>query len=223
MSVLAKIPVRRDYSWVDNLQFASSLIGKVLSWPVVVAGAVVLFRAPIRDLLHRIKSYEGMGQKLTFGEKLAGAETSVEEALKTVTTEKTTLAPLRVKPDSLGRDAEAMPSVAVLQAWEGLAGALAALASAAQAAGKHAASGVGVAESLRDMQRYEVISPQFSKAVLDLRDLRDRVAHGEHTPTAGEAAAYAASARELSLGARVLVQMQPKDEPASTMTGPSDT
>jgi hypothetical protein len=179
----------------------------------------MLFRAPIRDLLHRIRSFEGMGQKLTFGEKLAGAETAVEEALRTVTAENTTPASLSAQPDSLGRDAEAMPSVAVLQSWQRLAGALAALASAAQPAGKQIARpGVGVAELLHDMQLRDVINSQFSKAVLDLRDLRDRVAHGEHTPTAGEAAAYVASTRELTLGARTLAQLLPEDESVATVT-----
>ena len=62
---------------VNGLGLVASLIAS-LTWPAVVAGAIILFRKPLAELLGRVKSYEGLGQKVTFGERLAEAATSLE-------------------------------------------------------------------------------------------------------------------------------------------------
>ena len=63
------------------LEFLALVIGSLLSWPVLAAATVLLFRRQLGDLLGRIKSYEGMGQKVTFGDSLAAAETLADQAL----------------------------------------------------------------------------------------------------------------------------------------------
>lgn len=61
---------------MSGLQFTSSLISNLV-WPLVVLILAIVFRAHIAQLLGRIKSYKGMGQELTFGDRLADAENSV--------------------------------------------------------------------------------------------------------------------------------------------------
>jgi hypothetical protein len=192
---------------VTGLQFASSLVSTVISWPLAFAGAILLFRRPLGDLIRRARSYEGMGQKITFGEQLAGAESSVQEALRTVPADtKITIAPSpSLRSATLGRDAEAAPSLVVMQSWQELASAVGGLADSVRGAGDSPPRSNSSSDGLlRELERCGVVSPQFVKATSDLRELRDRVAHGQHTPTAGEALAYATSAQELSLAARVL-------------------
>ena len=52
-----------------------------LAVPVTIVVVLVLFRGPLTELLGRIISSEGLGQKVNFGRKLAGAEKSAIEAV----------------------------------------------------------------------------------------------------------------------------------------------
>lgn len=189
------------------MEFVSSLFGHLLSWPVVVAVIVVVFRGPLRELIGRISSYEGLGQKIAFGEKLAGAESSIDQAIGGIETDQ------GVAPDEdsamespLGREAEANPSYVIISAWERLTGALADLVGAT-ADGETRRSNRAPGAMLRELQRSDVVNPAYVRAVDDLRALRNQVAHGQHKPTAGEAIAYADSAEELARAAHALAGM----------------
>jgi hypothetical protein len=185
---------------MNDLQFASNLIGSLI-WPVVVVGAIVLFRRPLAALIGRVRSYEGLGQKFTFGEELAGAEVSVNEALESVkASQDDTEKRIATEPSPLVREAEANPSFVVIQAWEQLSAALEDLVGAAELNRTPRGTPVGW---LPDLHRRELVSPDFVKAVYELRELRNKVAHGQHNPTPGEAVAYAESAQALAATARV--------------------
>lgn len=68
---------------MSALEFAASQVAS-LCWPAVILGAMIIFRQPLSELIGRIiKTYKSWGQEVTFGERLAAAESSVEEALKT--------------------------------------------------------------------------------------------------------------------------------------------
>src|ERR1700733_2929102 len=113
------------------LQFTSSLIS-ILAWPLVVIILVVIFRRQLAHLIGRIKSYKGMGQELTFGDRLADAENSVEEAVSSDTTGKTDPEQAdEIEPNPLALEAEANPSFVVIRSYEQVVSALSDLAGVA--------------------------------------------------------------------------------------------
>jgi hypothetical protein len=186
---------------MNILEFASTLIGDLI-WPIVVLAIIVVFRRPLAELIGRVKSYEGLGQKVTFGEELADAEDSVNEAVEgikpdTEDSEKREA----IEPSPLVREAEANPSFVVIQSWEQLSAALEDLVGAAFPDQVTRGTPVGW---LPGLQRRDMVSPDFVKAVRELRYLRNKVAHGQHNPTPGEAVAYAESAQALAATARIM-------------------
>ena len=203
---------------VSDLEFVSALIGHVFSWPVAVVVVALLFRRPLGDLIPQIQSYEGMGQKVTFGQKMAQTEASVDAAVSSIegATSEDREAPDAGRrteeppeSDDLTRQAEANPSYVILTAWEQLSGALDDLVGAVQEKLEtgHGRPRLGQPVTrLRELERHKIINQQFVQAVNDLRELRNRVAHGQHNPSPGEAVAYVASAHELSRAAHVLAQ-----------------
>lgn len=184
---------------MNGLALASSLIGDLV-WPLVVLVALVVFRKPLTDLIGRIRKYEGLGQKLEFGPALAEAEDSVSKAVQDVLVAERQQA--EVEPSPLVREAEANPSYVVLQAWEQLSGVIADLAGTAFPDQK--AASWRSARYLPELQRRELVSRDFVDAVTELRDLRNRVAHGQSNPTPGEAVAYAESVEALAFVAKRL-------------------
>lgn len=190
---------------MNGLGFVASLIAS-LSWPAVAAGAIILFRKPLAELLGRIKSYEGLGQKVTFGERLAEAEASVEEVARSVEIDHPEAEKeIAVESSPLAREAEANPSYVILQAWEFILDTLTAL--------DHEITGQlharGMDRVLLDLQRRGGggVGPEFFRAFAELRDLRNRVAHGRHNPTPGEAVTYAQSVQVLARVARRAAQL----------------
>jgi hypothetical protein len=187
---------------MNGLQFFSSLIAD-LAWPVVVVILALVFRKHIAGLIGRIKSYKGLGQELTFGDRLADAENSVEEAARSVPINETDPRQIdKSEPSPLARDAEANPSFVVIRAWEQVVDAVNALAEIGMP-GKYSRSPGFSTSLLRDLQRAELVGPEFVTATFELRDLRNKVAHGMHNPTPGEAVAYAESANSLSVTALI--------------------
>ena len=61
VSLPGKVQVR-----LSALEFTSTLIGQLLSWPIAVVILVFALRKPIAELLPKLREYEGMGQKLSF-------------------------------------------------------------------------------------------------------------------------------------------------------------
>jgi hypothetical protein len=183
---------------MNDLGLVSALVAQ-LYWPLIVGGALILFRKPVRELLGRIRTYEGLGQKLEFGERLAVAENSAEEAAQSVSLEGNPEQRPPLQPNSLVRQAETNPSFVVLQSWDQITYALADLARAAKLGLEIRAS---IFRALSEMQKMNLVNEEFVKAVSEFQDLRNRVAHGRHNPTPGEAVAYAESAQVLALVAR---------------------
>lgn len=187
---------------MNGLQFASSLITG-LAWPVVVVILALVFRKHIAALIGRVKSYKGMGQELTFGDRLADAESSVEEAALSVRGNETGPGwAVEIEPSPLAREAEANPSFVVIRSWEQVVSALNDLAGVGLPMDNRRSR--NTSSLLRELQRAELVSSEFATAAAELRDLRNKVAHGEHNPTSGEAAAYAESAQVLSATALLM-------------------
>lgn len=185
---------------MSTLEIAASLVGS-LTWPAVVLVVVVIFRSPLSDLIGRIKSYKGLGQEVTFGDRLAGAEASVEDALlHSRIAGADARERLAAEPSPLVREAEGNPSFVVIRSWELMLDALADLFAAAfPGEDKRRTQPIG------DLQRSKVVPPEYVTAIRELRDLRNRVAHGQHNPTPGEAVAFAESVTGLMAATRTTV------------------
>jgi hypothetical protein len=194
---------------MNGFQFASSLVSSLV-WPLVVIVLVVIFRKQLAGLIGRITSYKGMGQELTFGDRLADAENSVEEAARSASIDKGEAEQIETGPNPLAREADANPSFVVIRSWEQVVSALNDLAGAALP-GRYMPSRGFSSSLLRELQKVGLVNPDFVTAVMELRDLRNRVAHGQHNPTPGEALAYAESAQLLSVTARFMAEVAVRD------------
>ena len=190
---------------MNGLQFTSSLIS-TLAWPVVVIVLVVIFRTHIASLLGRIKSYKGMGQEVTFGDGLAVAENSVEEAARSVSGDESGDKRTETEPSPLAREAEDNPSFVVIRAWEQFVVALNELAEGRLPIRNIRPDSFLSDPSLilRSLRKSEIVNDEFVTAATELRLLRNKVAHGQHNPTPGEALAYAESARSLGIVAGIM-------------------
>jgi hypothetical protein len=185
---------------MSTAAFISSLVAS-LSWPVVIICVVVIFRAPLSALIGRIKSYKGLGQEVTFGDRLAGAEASVEEALmQSRIAGAEAHERLAAEPSPLVREAEGNPSFVVIRGWEQMLEALADLFAAAFPEEEQRRT-----QPLQDLERSKIAPREYVTAVRELRDLRNRVAHGLHNPTPGEAVAFAQSVSALMTATRTMV------------------
>ncbi len=157
-----------------------------------------------------------MGQELEFGELLAEVEEeSVELAVESVaesveSKEQEPLEDLEPELRLLIREAENSASYVVIRAWEDLESVLADLAVVVFS-GRTARR--GIARLLADLETRETgLSKQYYNAVRELRNLRNRVAHGQHKPTPGEAIVYAQSIDRLIAAARFGIEFSLKQQ-----------
>lgn len=186
--------------------FASSLLNSLLSWPIVVLVIFLMIKGPIRELIPKLRQYEGMGQRVTFGDQLADAEETVETAVGAIEPSEgqATLEQPRLllrEEDPLLREAQTNPSFVVISAWEQLDGALRDLVGSVR--GPWTVAG-DTLDKLQLLRWNGSLSVDFIQAVRELHNLRNRVAHGQHAPTPGEAVAYAETARALRRGAEII-------------------
>lgn len=204
--------------FVGWLEFSVAVIGQVLSWPVLALVAVLVFRKPIAALLERMKSYEGLGQKFTFGEQLAKVEEEVDSIALTqpeiqpssepsADGQGESESPIEEKRElgSLVLVAQTAPSAAIMQAWLNIEIAVRRLASIEEVRSK--LRGPQPSDDFRVISLVRLLELFTRKGILpygalsalnDLRQLRNRVAHGSHEPTVGEAITYVETAHELS-------------------------
>jgi hypothetical protein len=186
-----------------------------LAWPVVVAGALWGFRKSLGALIGRLDSWEGLGQKFSFGRKLVETGKRAELATSEVDAELAE-ADQAVPPEdtdrfsTLARDAAENPSYSITAAWEMLQGALRDLIGSASAKlnrdGKSIPRGNEVVV-VRALRSRGYVNDNFVSAVEGLRQLRNKVAHGQHKPTPDEAVSYVETARELARASQVLANL----------------
>jgi hypothetical protein len=191
---------------MNVLSFTASLIAS-LSWPAVAIAAMLLFRRPLANLIARIRSYKGMGQEVEFGELLAVAEESAKQAIETAakTTGKSAEAEeMQGELSPLIQAAESNPSYVIIRAWEDVQASLADLAGIVFPG--RAVRGFP-SRLISDLESQDIGLPhKYFETVREFRDLRNRVAHGQHNPTPGEAITYAESADWLVRAARLGIE-----------------
>jgi len=220
----------------------ASLLNSVLAWPVAAVVIVLILREDLKELLGRLHSYEGMGQKLTFGNHVALAEEAAQRADATgvdPTDRDHALKPWG--PVSQAEDTEPVPppakrdapssgkwkpsqamrrwtsnrlsSVMVLAAWEQLWASIMIAAIDVDPTSKRKWN-EGRGPTLDRLVSLGVVSPSFRDAVRELNAARDQVADDGYDPTYGAARAFAKTARDLSESLRRAADAYVKLEPS---------
>ena len=190
---------------MDALMFVESLLGHVISWPMIVLVMFLIMRKPIRELIPRLKSGEILGAKATFSDELERTEKTADAAIGSLPVEEPLAADSKpAEVDPLLREAEANPSYVLISSWErlkdNLVPNLVVLSGDYNAAQQAQMQKKGLA-LLDEPKVHQVLGADFVAAVRGLNNLRNAVAHGKHNPTPGEAVTFSETANELHMGA----------------------
>jgi hypothetical protein len=186
-----------------------------LAWPLVVVGALVGFRRSLRALVSRLESWEGLGQKFSFGRKLVEAGKRAERVTSQVE-HKLAEEDQQSPPENadlfsaLARDAAENPSYSITAGWDALLGALRDLIDNVSPQLEQRDQPIRTVNEIPALQMLlyrHFVNADFVSAVHDLRHLRNKVAHGQHKPTPDEAVSYVESARELARASQVLANL----------------
>lgn len=200
---------------MDWMEFVADLASSV-AWPLAFVAAALLFRSEVKSLLGRIRTGEAFGTKFTFGDDLSRVEEvreQAEAAADSLPTGKASAAEETGDMDAdliaLALDADDNPSFSVIRAWD-LANAEVgkavdiAVTYALAAHPEKAPRGRSPDGIVRWLAEIGVVPHAFNTSYVSLRALRNRVAHGQENPTAGEAVAYIESVDWLAREARKL-------------------
>jgi len=172
---------------MDWLEVVASVVDTT-AWPAVVFTLALIFRQSIIGTVKQLRRLKAPGVEAEFGDSLADAEESTEALLDAAgvpSTESLSDPAPRVRVD---------PSGTILRAWQNLTVHIANLAIAVSG-GKSARN---LIDQVQQLSATVTIDPGAIDTVMELRNLRNAVAHGRHSPTAGEALTYADTAHELS-------------------------
>jgi hypothetical protein len=199
------------------MEFVVALV-EHLAWPLLVGGALIGFRRSLGALVSRLDSWEGLGQKFSFGRKLVETGKRAERATSEVDAGLTG-SNQEVPPEdddrfsTLAKDAAENPSYSITAAWDMLEDALRdLLGSAAKELGQNEEFRLprNQVVAIRSLRGRGYFNDNFISAVEGLRQLRNKVAHGQHKPTPSEAVSYVASASELSRVSQMLAAIVAK-------------
>jgi hypothetical protein len=186
-----------------------------LAWPVLVAGALIGFRASFGALIGRLDSWEGLGQKLSFGRKLVETGKRAERATTEVDkqlakTDQEVPVEDGDRFTALAQDAAENPSYSITAAWDVLQGALRDLIGSASMELEQQGKPIRLRNevlAIRLLRNQGIVNDNFVSAIEGLRQLRNKVAHGQHKPTPDEAVSYVASSRELARASQALANI----------------
>lgn len=198
-------------SLVNWMEFVSSIV-ESLAWPTAVVIAALVFKSEIEGLLKRLRSGRVLGTEWEFGEALQKVEEgrAAIEGQTQRPEQPSTASPSEAEPlfsdDRLARlaqEADHNPSYAIITAWEILRGSAQDLIGtivqySTATAGTITAPGRDEVRMLEGGEKKNLISAGLSTVYRDMRDLRNRVAHGAANPTSGEAVAYVENADRLA-------------------------
>ncbi|WP_157109398.1 hypothetical protein [Cryobacterium arcticum] len=168
------------------LEFVASVVDTII-WPVLVFTLALVFRRSIVSAVKQLRHLKAPGVEADFGESLAEAEESTEALLDAAGLPSGAIG--ATPPSQVPVD----PSGTILRAWQNLTVHIANLAITV--GGK--ASARNPIDQIRQLTATLNIDPSAIDTVIELRNLRNAVAHGRHSPTDGEALAYAETAHEL--------------------------
>lgn len=177
---------------MDWLEAVSSWISS-LAWPVAVVVLVVLLRKPLSTALGTLRHIEAPGVKADFGAVVADAEDRSESLKESLPAEASERVPGRQRETDHSTTHD--PSGVIIRAWQLLDDEIVEYAKVAGVLrdGQH--------ESVRNLVHRLQVAGSLERdatiTLLELRDLRNRVAHGVHVPTPGEAITYDTTAENV--------------------------
>jgi len=194
-------------SWLDAV---SSWI-ESLAWPAAAIVLGFLLRRQIGDALRKVSHIEVPGIKADFREGLQDVEAAAKdltEALPDVpkgagsstqdSDEKPPVMPVPAIEEAPARRADVNPSAIVLAAWMTVYREVVSYARVTGAIGRaRSPSMTNMTALLNLLMGRSLMSRQMAALISELSDLRNRVAYGDHTPSAGEAITYENSAQSL--------------------------
>lgn len=176
-------------------EFAASVVGSV-AWPVVILILGMVFRKQLIELLQRLQDFKLPGAEATFAAGLDKVEVRLED-LKATEEEAVTE---QVREDSktdeepgFTNSSIADPTGTVIRSWEELSKALNGMLRART--GRRPSFNIRAV--LGELVAEGVINELFAETIMDLHALRNRVAHGQETPTPDSALVFARTADEL--------------------------
>ena len=181
--------------WVYNprvnwIEFSSSVIGYLISWPVVVFFIFMIFRKPISELIANVKFIKSPIGDAEFGQGVKELEEQ-QQALSSLPQEKHE--PEQSYPpanlyEEVAPIAEHSPSAAVIESWRRIEQALVDLC---KARGVEVENPRRTVDILRQLGVDNIFTYELSRHLDSLRRTRNSIAHGREEPTVGEAMAYA--------------------------------
>jgi hypothetical protein len=182
-------------------------------WPVVVLILGVLFRDTLRQVLGRLKGFEGLGAKLELSETFKQLDESAGqvEVQESQTAQPSapasdgsdgTNAGARVLPlRSLIEVARLSPAAAIMDAWREVEETVLAYHRALKLLGPNDELTPTPSYTSRQITRFLVTSGNLSASQGDLLDnlrtARNKIAHGQELPSEGQALAYVEAAAQL--------------------------
>lgn len=206
---------------MDWKEFWASVIGDLLSWPVVALTIVLLVLQPLRMLIGRVRAAKGFGGEVEFSGLLEAVEENVDEVLESEPViEQLTHDRARAEvnvPDgqkdelivnSSDPDPIHDPSGAIIMSWQQLVNALEDLNRLKAGHGRPTRNPKIIIDQLR---RNEDVSSAFYESVVNLLALRNQVAHAEAVPTQGAARTYMERAHQLEMVARGMITVAGMD------------
>lgn len=188
---------------MDSFQFVASLVAS-LAWPIAAVGMTIFLRRPIIELLHRAKSAEGFGAKITFAARLEEVREVVEQARD----EQPSLRPHgdNDQPPALrSPTGEALRELTDTLATSSATGTMIAAWAELERGLRHIAEqndlGWDDRNPMWNIHRFTDIGympERLVKAVKSLRKIRNEVAHGLGAgPTLEEAASFRSTVQEI--------------------------
>jgi hypothetical protein len=224
---------------VGWLEFTTTIVGQVLSWPVVVLIVVIVLRRPLSNAISRLRQVEGLGGSATFEEVIAEVQIDARRAADSVsrvgssgrggrralghpdgnrdggTASDEGLDDPRVErypqEGRLRRAASAVgdfldrhsPERVILSAYDELAWRLESFIFELPFAAEEVED-LSPPAMARLLLMHDVVKKNFADAVVELCNLRNRVAHAGYEPTRGQAIAYRESVDDLLFTIRYL-------------------
>jgi hypothetical protein len=138
---------------------------KALAWPLVVLGLALMFRAELRDLVDRIRTFKGMGFEAQIAEKLSRVAAKAEKIEKAsgLNTSK------RVEERSIGES----PLERLLGAWREVEVLAYEIGRARGAA--HSVKNVG--QLVRELHRDGLVTDDLVEIARGLQGIRNDIVH----------------------------------------------
>lgn len=191
-------------------EFAASVLGDVLSWPVVTLIVVLLLLKPLRKLIERVRTAKGFGGEVEFEELIKSMENKVdlvrneEPSTKDVGDSEAS----RRSDNPPKADPSSNPSGAILISWKALIETLASLNRSTAGRNRPAINPMAI---INQLKRNNIVSESFYDAFISLYEVRNQVAHGEVIPTTGTAITYVERATQLNEIAKGISAVQEMD------------